>query len=245
MSYNIDLSGKVAVITGAGKGIGAAIAAVLCEAGAQVVINDILEIEQVSNMLDDISKKGNPPLYLKYDISTEDEAKLLIGDTVKKHGRVDILVNNAGVVADWDKSWSVHVKGAFYCSEAAKTYLSDSKGRIIIITSASVFTGGTGIPQYVASKGGSFALTRFLAKNYAPLGIRVNGIAPAVIMSAMLMTRYKSEEELIEHYAPRMPIGRIGYPLDIAKVALFLGSDLSDMLCGEIIVADGGRMHIG
>ena len=118
-------------------------------------------------------------------------------------------------------------------------------GRIVNITSTCVFTGGTGIPQYVATKGGIYSLTRYMAKTYAPLGILVNAVMPSVIMSEMIMTRYSSEEEMLAHYIPQMPIRRIGYPEDIARVVLFLCSDLSSFICGEIIVADGGRMAVG
>ena len=115
----------------------------------------------------------------------------------------------------------------------------------MLFRSTCVFSGGTGIPQYVASKGGTYALTRYLARTYAPLGILVNGVMPAVVMSDMIMTRYKTQEEMIEHYKPMMPIGRIGYPQDIARVILFLSSELSSFLVGEIIVADGGRLRVG
>jgi len=108
-----------------------------------------------------------------------------------------------------------------------------------------VLTGGTGIPQYVATKAGAYSLTRYLAKTYAPSGILVNGVMPAVIMSDMIMTRYKNEAEMIAHYTPQMPVRRIGYPEDVARVVLFLCSELSSFICGEIIVVDGGRMHVG
>ena len=90
-----------------------------------------------------------------------------------------------------------------------------------------------------------FSLTRYLARTYAPLGILVNGVMPAVIMSDMIMTRYESEAEMLEHYIPMMPIRRIGYPIDVARIILFLCSELSGFICGEIITADGGRMHVG
>ena len=118
-------------------------------------------------------------------------------------------------------------------------------GRIVNITSTCVLTGGTGIPQYVATKAGAYSLTRYLAKTYAPEGILVNAVMPAVIMSDMIMTRYESEQEMIEHYIPQMPVRRIGYPEDVAGVVLFLCSNLSSFVCGEVIVADGGRMYVG
>ncbi len=246
MAYTIDLSGKVAIVTGAGKGIGLATAKILAEAGAQVVIDDIANPELMEKELKSIEQVGPRPDYFRTDISDSDQIKQMVDTIYDKYKRIDILVNNAGVVANWDKSFDIHVKAVFNCSEAVKPIMQElGKGKIVNITSTSALTGGTGIPQYVATKGGNFALTRFLAKTYAPLGILVNGVMPAVIMSDMIMTRYKSEQEMLDHYIPMMPIKRIGYPEDIAKIVLFLCSDLSDYLCGEVIVADGGRMYIG
>ncbi|NPV43832.1 MAG: SDR family oxidoreductase [Firmicutes bacterium] len=246
MVYSIDLTGQVAIITGANKGIGAATAEILAQAGAQVVMVDIVTPDKAQGTISSVSKFGLPPMYLCEDISSEDGSRKMVKRTVEEFGCVDILVNNAGVVADWDVSWDVHVKGVYYCSEAVKGYMAERRyGRIVNISSTAAYTGSTGIPQYVASKGGTNALTRFLARNYAPLGILVNGIAPSVIKSDMLMTRYKDEKELLAHYVPQMPIRRIGYPVDIARIVLFLCSNLSGYICGEIIIADGGRMNVG
>lgn len=246
MTYAIDLSGQVAIVTGAAKGIGKATAKILTQAGAQVVINDIVPEESVNPVLDELETVGPRPWYQRVDISKENSARTLIENTAKKFSRIDILINNAGVVADWDKSYDVHVKGLYFCSDFAKDFMKEKKsGRIVNITSTCVHSGGTGIPQYVASKAGAYSLTRYLARTYAPFGILVNGVMPAVIMSDMIMTRYESEEEMIDHYRPIMPVGRIGYPEDVANVVLFLCSDLSNFLCGQIIVADGGRMHVG
>jgi NAD(P)-dependent dehydrogenase (short-subunit alcohol dehydrogenase family) len=246
MTYSIDFTGKVAIVTGAIKGIGKATAQILTQAGAQVVIDDIHPEEDALPALDEIGKIGLRPYYIQQDISNADNAHSLVQSTLDRFSRVDILINNAGVVADWDVSYAVHVKGVYYCSEAVKDHMAKrGSGRIVVLTSTCTFSGGTGIPQYVATKGGAFALTRYLARTYAPLGIQVNGVMPAVIMSDMIMTRYKTEEEMIQHYIPQMPIRRIGYPEDIAGIVLFLCSDLSSFLCGEIIVADGGRMYVG
>ena len=246
MPYNIDLSGKVAIITGAAKGIGAATAGLLTQAGAQVVINDLLPEANLQPLLDQIAQDGPRPAYIQADITKEEQARQMVAQTLDKFGRVDILVSNAGVVANWQTSLDVHVMGTYFCSEAVKPHMAErGEGRIITLTSTCVFSGGTGIPQYVASKGGTYALTRYLARTYAPLGILVNGVMPAVVMSDMIMTRYKTQGEMIEHYKPMMPIGRIGYPQDIARVILFLSSELSSFLVGEIIVADGGRLRVG
>jgi NAD(P)-dependent dehydrogenase (short-subunit alcohol dehydrogenase family) len=200
----------------------------------------------VAALLEEIALVGPRPLYLRQDISVEASARALVNETLERFGRVDILINNAGVVAGWEKSFDVHVMGVYYCSEAVKEHMAQrGSGRIVILTSTCAHSGGTGIPQYVATKGGAYSLTRYLARTYAPLGILVNGVMPAVIMSDMIMTRYKTKEEMIAHYTPVMPVRRIGYPEDVAGIILFLCSDLSGFLCGEIIVADGGRMHVG
>ncbi|MEA4811036.1 MAG: SDR family oxidoreductase [Anaerolineaceae bacterium] len=246
MAYSINLSGKVALITGGAKGIGLATAKILAKAGAQVVIDDLISREKIEQELLCIERIGLKPDYFSEDISNENQVKDLVDKIAKKYNRIDFLINNAGVVSDWDISYAVHVKGIYYCSEAVRPIMNIlGKGKIVNLSSTCVFTGSTGIPQYVATKGGTFALTHYLARTYAPFGILVNGIMPAVIMSDMIMTRYASEREMQEHYIPLMPIKRIGYPEDIAKIVLFLCSDLSDYICGEVIVADGGRMRIG
>jgi NAD(P)-dependent dehydrogenase (short-subunit alcohol dehydrogenase family) len=246
MAYSIDLNGQVAIITGAVKGIGKATARILAEAGAQVVIDDIVPAETAAPVLDEIEEVGLRPYYIRQDISKEENCRAMVKEILSKFKRVDMLVNNAGVVADWDKSYAIHVKGLHYCSEAVKDHMADrGSGRIVNITSTCVLSGGTGITQYFATKAGAYSLTRYLAKTYAPQGILVNAVMPAVIMSDMIMTRYASEEEMIEHYIPQMPIRRIGYPEDIGKIVLFLCSELSSFICGEIIVADGGRLHVG
>jgi len=246
MTYTIDLSNQVAVITGAAKGIGKATAKLLTLAGAQVVIDDIVSVEKITPVINEISQFGKEPYYIKKDISIEENTREMVSEVLDQFSRVDILVNNAGVIADWDKSYAIHVKGLHNCSEAVKDPMEkQGSGRIINITSTCVFSGGTDIPQYVATKGGAYSLTRYLAKTYASLGILVNAVMPAVIMSDMIMTRYSSEEEMIAHYTPQMPIRRIGYPEDIANIVLFLCSELSSFIVGEIIVADGGRLHVG
>lgn len=246
MAYSIDLSGQVAIVTGASKGIGRASARILAQAGAEVVLDDIVPEADIEPVMEELRTYSPNSLYLCSDIANEAGATFLVQKTLEKFDRVDILVNNAGVVADWDKSWAVHTKGIWYTSQVVKDHMAARKsGRIINIVSTAALTGGTGIAQYAASKGGAYALTRFLARNYAPLGILVNGIAPAVVVSDMLMTRYESEEALVAHYTPQMPVRRIGYPEDIAGIVLFLSSQLSSFMCGEILIADGGRMHVG
>lgn len=246
MPFPIDLNGQVAIVTGAGKGIGEASARYLAQAGAQVIIVDLVSPDVVKPVLDKIDKLGPRPEYIQADISDQIKVEKMVQDSLDKFGRIDILVNNAGVVADWEVSYDVHVKGVHYCSEAVKDHMAErGSGRIVNLTSTCVFSGGTGIPQYVATKGGTYSLTRYQARTYAPLGILVNGVMPAVIMSDMIMTRYETEKEMIDHYTSVMPVKRIGYPDDVAGVVLFLCSELASFICGEVIIVDGGRMHVG
>ena len=245
MGYTIHMEEQVALITGDGQGIGAAIAKKLSEAGAQIVINDVCEESVAKEVMEQCAAFGKKPHFIRCDISDENQVKEMIAQIIELYGRLDILVNNAGIVADWDKSYAVNTKAMYYCCEAAKPYLEKTKGRIVILTSASVFSGGTGYPQYNVTKAGCYALTLFLARNYAKSGIRVNGVAPAVIMSKMLVTRFGSAEAVREHYKNIMPMGQIGYPEDIANIVLFLSCELSDYMTGEVLIGDGGRMHIG
>ncbi len=246
MAYIIDLNDQVAIITGSAKGIGLATAKILTSAGARVVINDLIDPDQINHVLREVAVEGKAPHYIQKDISIEQNVKDLVEEVIGEFGRIDILVNNAGLVADWQKSFDVHVRGLHYCTEAVVPFMKkQGQGRIINLTSTCVESGGTGIPQYVATKAGAYSLTRYYAKTYGPDGILTNAVMPSVIMSDMIMTRYESEQQMIDHYVPQMPIRRIGYPVDIAKVILFLCSDLSSYINGEIIVADGGRMYVG
>lgn len=241
MSIGINLSGKTVIVTGAGSGIGYSIAKLLIKAGASVVVNDIKEYEDVE---EGINKLGKNAIYVKEDISTKIGAENLMLKAAKVHGTIYSLINNAGVVGDWDKSFAVNVKGSYYCTEEAVKYMKN-EGKIIFIGSASSENGGTGYPQYVTTKGGVNSLMRFFARELGKEGIRVNSISPAVIKTPMLQARYQNEKHMEEHYAKEMPIGRMGTSEDIANVAIFLVSNLSDYLHGQILFADGGRYHVG
>lgn len=245
MSYNIDFSGQVALVTGAAAGIGKSIAAYLTQAGAQVVIIDVVPPERCEAVQDELAKLGPRPHYIRCDISNEEMVKAAIAETVEAYGRLDMLVNNASIVANFQKSHDVNTMGTYHCLIHSLPELEKVKGRVVNITSASVFSGGTGYPEYNVTKAGIYALTLFYARNWASKGIRVNGIAPAVIMTDMMEKRFGSREAVLEHYKDIMPLGRVGYPEDIAGTVLFLLSPLSDWITGEVIFADGGRMHIG
>lgn len=251
MAFIIDLSGQVALVTGGIQGIGFAIAKILSQAGAQVVVCDIIPKNDaiVEKALISIGEApNNPALYLCHDLSKEKECYAMIDETILNCGRLDILVPNAAVVGkngNWDAAFNVNVKGIYFSCTRARKYLAKTLGRIVIMTSASVYTGGTGIPEYIATKGGTSAMIRYIARECAPEGIRVNGVAPAVIMTDMTLTRFGSAQKMLAHYQGKLPLNRIGTVEDVAKSVLYLASDMSNWTCGETLLLDGGRLYLG
>ena len=250
MSYSVDLKNQVALITGGIQGIGLAIAKVLAEAGARVAVCDILpkEDETTKNGLEEIAKAGDlPPIFINKDLSAEDGCCGMIDAVIENCGRLDILVLNAAIVGKdgkWEAAFNVNVKGLYCTADYAKPFLEKTKGRIVIMTSASIFSGGTGIPEYIATKAGAYSMIRFLARECAGLGVRVNGVAPAVIMTDMTLTRFGSEENMLKYYENKLPLNRIGTVRDVANAVLFLASDMSNWMCGETLLLDGGRMYL-
>jgi 3-oxoacyl-[acyl-carrier protein] reductase len=243
MAYPIDLSGQVAVVTGGARGIGSATCRLLAEAGADIVLDDIKALSVAQPTLDHIRSLGREAVFVRADVAFPKQVERIVETAIEAYGRIDILVNNAGVVEDWDRTLAVNTNGPYLCARAVLPHMLErGRGRIVNISSTAAMSGSTGAPAYVASKGALFSLTRFLAREYAPKGILVNGIMPAVIQTDMLMARYKTEEALLEHYIPQLPVRRVGRPIDIARIVLFLCSELSSYISGEVIVADGGRL---
>jgi NAD(P)-dependent dehydrogenase (short-subunit alcohol dehydrogenase family) len=265
----VRLTDKVAVVTGGGEGIGREIALVFNEEGAKVVVVDVIQ-ESMEKTVGEIRARGGKTKGVRADVSSSTEVQRAVDDTLKDFETVDILVNNAGIwpVAplaelreeQWDKVLDTNLKGAFNCMKAVlPTMLAQSSGNIINI--ASVAGTVMGCPplgphvDYAASKAGILGLTRAAALEVAPMGIRVNAIAPGAIMTpgsiggtipAQKKVTGPTAEDvarartLIEGFGQTVPIGRIGEPRDIAKIALFLASDDSAYVTGQMIVADGG-----
>jgi len=245
------LSGKTAIVTGARRGIGRAIALALAREGANVVVSDISE-EDCQKVVDEIKKLGRKGLALKCDVSSSDDVEDMVKRTVAEFGRVDILVNNAGILdykpfleltdEDWDKTLNVNLKGQFFCARAAGRVMIENKwGRIINI--ASISSGGCGIAfpliaHYTASKGGVVALTEALALELTSQGINVNAICPGAI-DTDIAKGVKEGGQLAQVLA-RIPKGRLGQPEEIASLAVFLASEESDYISGAAIVIDGG-----
>jgi len=249
----MQLEDKVAIITGASRGIGSEIARRFAREGAKVVINYNLSEKRASQLVDEIRKSGGEAIMVKADVSRADEVKQLVRQTVEKFGRIDILVNNAGVLFQrtfldatediWDKTIDINLKGAYLCSkEVAPIMLKQKRGKIINISSNSglYHPSAMRFVEYVVSKAGMNGLTKALALRLGPF-ITVNAICPGWIKTEMVSdTDRELEEKLIEE----TPLKRFGTPNEVANAALYLASNESDFVTGELHIVAGGRgMH--
>lgn len=242
-----DLKGKVAVVTGGARGIGYSICLKLAELGADIVVNDLSE-EGVSSLLEEVKKKGQRALFVKADISSSDEARKLIEETISSMGRVDILVNNAGITRDnlivrmkeeeWDQVLKVNLKGTFNCTQAVAKYMMKQRsGTIVNISSVVGIVGNAGQANYSASKAGVIGLTKSSARELASRGIRVNAVAPGFIETEMTK---RLPQEYQEKLKGLIPMGVFGQPEDVASVVAFLASDDARYITGEVVKIDGG-----
>jgi 3-oxoacyl-[acyl-carrier protein] reductase len=243
------LKNKVAIVTGSGQGIGREIALTLAKEGAKVVISDITDM--VYDVVKEIEKIGSQALAIKTDVSKRKETEEMAKKTLQKFGRIDILVNNAGIFPfksllemeeeDWDRVLSINLKGVFNSSKAVLPIMVKQKyGKIINIASvAGTRVGFLNLAHYSASKGGILGFTKTAALELAQYGINVNTIAPGAIDTPGARTGMGGKESL-EQFAKTIPAKRIGKPIDIANLVVFLASDESSYITGECIVIDGG-----
>lgn len=243
----IDLSGRIALVTGASRGIGRAIAERLAAAKATVCLNYRARHELAKEALLAIEDTGGHAFLHQADLSDASQATALVHAVIERCGRLDILVNNAGIVSDGlfvdlsDEQWSsvldTNLNAAFYCSRlAARQMLAQRWGRIINVSSVVVARGGRGQVNYAASKGGLNALTRALAVEVAARGVTVNAIAPGLIETDM------SRPYLDIAMKPRdfIPMRRPGTPAEVAALAVFLAGEEASYITGQIIGVDGG-----
>ena len=247
------LEGKIAVVTGAARGIGAACARRFAAEGADVVIADILE-EKGEATAQAIRDDGGSAAFVSCDTGDGPQARALIERTVARHGRIDVLVNNAGFFTianfldvteeDFDRVLRTNLKGYFLVGQAAAREMAAAgSGSIVNMSSVNGVMAIESIAPYVVSKGGVNQLTSVMALALAPKGVRVNAIGPGTIlteMSGAMMTDEAARRRILS----RTPMGRVGQPEEIASIAVFLASDDSSYVTGQVIYADGGRMRL-
>jgi len=247
-----DLKGKVAIITGARRGMGRTHALTLAKAGAKVVVSDI-SLEECQKVVEEIGKAGGGAIAVKCDVTKKNEVDEMVKKTVEKFGKVDILVNNAGICQfkpflelteeEWDRTLNINLKGYFLCVQAAAKEMEKQKsGAIVNIASVAMGQQGVGFPNiahYCASKGGIVGLTEALAVELAPYNIRVNAISPGMIETPMIDT-VKKDPKMMEAMLAKVPMHRVGKPEEVSNLVLFLASDQSSYMTGSTVVIDGG-----
>ena len=244
----IDLTDKIALVTGGSRGIGRETSVCLAEAGARVIINYHRSQDEVEKLKDQIARSGQDAEIFQADIGVPEEIEKLFAFIRKEYGRLDILVNNAGIIKDnlllsmtlpeWDKVIALNLRGAFLCTQhAAEMMLSAHSGKVINIASISAIKGGRGQTNYAAAKGGLIAFTRACAVELSGKGIQVNAILPGMITTDMTTKVRKRAGEMI---LKEIPGGRFGIPADVANLVVFLASDKAEYITGQTIVIDGG-----
>lgn len=248
-----DLTGKVAIVTGGAMGIGQGIALRLAEAGAAVVIADV-SLSAAEDTASQIRASGGKAKAMQADVASVADAKRVARETVREFGRLDILVNNAGIYpmvsalevteALWDKVLDINLKGLFFYTQAAAQEMVNEghAGKIINIASIDGLHPTGNLVHYDASKGGVVMVTKALALEFGPRNITVNAIAPGAIQTPGAGGAVVPEE-VMQAFAARIPLRRMGVPDDIAKVVLFLASGAADYMTGSVVVVDGGVLQ--
>ncbi|MCI0341161.1 MAG: 3-oxoacyl-[acyl-carrier-protein] reductase [Planctomycetales bacterium] len=243
----MDLPGKVALVTGASRGIGRAIAVALAEGGADVACVST-KLEGAEAAAADVRAKGRKAAALAADVSKPEDAQRIVDETLAKLGRLDVVVNNAGVTADqlllrmteedWDKVMAVNLRGVFLVTKAAlRPMLKARAGRIVNISSVVGIRGNPGQANYAAAKAGVIAFTKTVAREVASRGITANVVAPGFVQTDM--TKAMSPDAT-KAAAAAIPLGRFGEPRDIAQAVRFLASDAASYVTGAVLVVDGG-----
>ena len=244
------LKERVAIVTGAGQGIGRALAMGLAREGAKVVIAEI-NVKNALAVKEEIEAGGGTAVALRTDVSDEPSVQAMLGDSLRQFGSIDILINNAGIFPvssvedmreeDWDRVIGTNLIGAFLCSRAvAGTFLRQGSGRVISITSGRAFQGAKNAAHYAASKAGIIGLSKSLALELAPRHITVNVICPGITDTAQ--PRGHQSEEQIYAQAQKIPLGRIGQPEDLVVAAVFLASDAAAFITGQTVIVNGGSI---
>ena len=245
------LEGKCAIVTGSATGIGKATATLFAQEGAHVIVADVDEAGR--QVVEAIKGDGGEAIFVKADVSQAGDAEHMVDTAVRTYGRLDVLVNNAAVylgdgniltVADetWNQIIGVNLKGTYLCCKFAIARMIETGGGSIVNLSSVNALMGLSLTAYTASKGGVQALTRLLAVDFGPKGIRVNSICPGTIMTENSIAIYRERPGLAESVTKMYPMGKLGAPIDVAECALYLASDASSFVTGASFVVDGGLM---
>lgn len=247
------LQNKVAIVTGAAQGIGAAIARIYAEQGATVVLCDLLA-DKVNGVAADIARDtGNQTLALAINVAKKEEIEAAVKKVAQMYGRIDILVNNAGILKhallvdmaenDWDRIFEINVKGTFlFTQAAAKIMIGQCSGKIINLSSCSGKKPTREEGAYCASKSAVIGLTRVTALELGEYGINCNAICPGATDTEMVRNTFITSPEIEREWIDKTALKRLGKPEDMAKVALFLASELSDHITGESLIVSAGEM---
>lgn len=241
------LKGKIAIVTGAGDGIGEAIAKAYGAEGA-VVIGCARTVEKVERVINEIKAAGGEGVAVRADVSKKEDVDNLFNFVKEKYGRIDILANNAGITADsrfvkmteeqWDKVIDINLKGVFLCGQQAALIMLEQGSGVIINTSSVVgLYGNFGQTNYAATKWGVIGMTKTWAKELSPKGVRACAVAPGFIATPMVA---KMPEKVLDAIKAKVPLGRLGTPEDIAKAFVFLASDDASYVTGAVLSVDGG-----
>jgi len=242
------LKDRVAIVTGAAKGLGRTFSVALAEEGARIMAIDIADLDDT---LREISSLGGIAKGMKADISSPTDTLDVAEQTFSTFGKIDVLVNNAAIYyrrpfyeidpVEWDKMMAVNLKGPWLCTKAVFPYMKEQKkGKVINLTSETFFTGSHEFVHYVASKGGVVGLTRALAVELGPHNINVNAIAPGFTDTEST----RSMIDITKYDISRTPMGRLQQPADLIGALIFLASEDSDFITGQVLLVDGGRvMH--
>ncbi len=243
------LEGKTALITGGARGIGREIVLKFAKEGANIALCDI-NLQQAEETAKEVKDLGREAIAFGVDVADSKVVQEMVDKILDKFGKIDILINNAGITRDallirmseqdWDSVISVNLKGTFNCTKAvAKVMLKARSGRIVNIASIIGLMGNAGQANYSASKAGIIGLTKSVAKELAPRGINVNAIAPGFIQTDMTA---RLPEDIRNRMLSEIPLGRFGGPEDVARLALFLSSENSSYITGQVIQVDGGML---